>query len=65
MDSSELTGTYQKIWERYSYPMKEGKLELPKTIDWYGRNLTDRNNPPFIAIIFKMPPVLWEPIQLI
>ncbi|MHA2332571.1 MAG: 2'-5' RNA ligase family protein [Candidatus Hodarchaeales archaeon] len=66
MNPSELIDVlYRKIWERYSYPMKEGKLELPKNFYWYGRNWADKNNPPFIAVVFKIPLILWEPIQQI
>ncbi|MFX1250013.1 MAG: 2'-5' RNA ligase family protein [Promethearchaeota archaeon] len=56
---------YQEIWEKYSRQIKEGKLEPRREPVFYGRNLYDKNNPPFLAAVFMIPSTLWESIQLI
>ena len=58
---------YYAIWDKYSSIMKKGQITQPqeeKTM-FYGRRLYDKDNPGFIAVVFKIPPEIWESIQLI
>ena len=57
---------YQKIWDKYSSQIKQGKLKpRRKSFVWYGRDWIRSDNPPFLAAVFKIPSTSWAPIQLI
>jgi 2'-5' RNA ligase len=66
MKSDKLMDVYREVWKKYSVPIKKGKLDPYKeSFVWYGRDWIDRSNPPFLAAVFKVPSILWEPIQTI
>ncbi len=58
---------YNEIWDKYSSIMRKGQIsqsQEEKTM-FYGRKIYNKDNPAFYAVVFKIPPEIWEPIQLI
>ncbi|MFX0123357.1 MAG: 2'-5' RNA ligase family protein [Candidatus Hodarchaeota archaeon] len=59
---------YNAIWEKYSPIIRKGQIDHSQEEEtmFYGRRLYNKDNPAFLAVVFKIPSeMIWEPIQLI
>jgi len=55
---------YKRNWNKYSRFIREGLISpLDKNYVWLGKNVNEKTNPPFLAIIIKVDSNLWKKIQ--